>query len=91
MCMCVCACVQCSQERICAGETIAAQVGLDMLMGLSSIHSFGIIHRDIKPGNVLLFPDGRAKLADFGQSRIEEPGGCMTPTVSARWQVQWRE
>lgn len=44
----------------------AAGVTVQILEGLRVLHSLGIIHRDVKPGNVLLDPAGGVKLADFG-------------------------
>jgi len=38
--------------------------------GLASAHAKGIIHRDIKPGNVMLLPDGRPILMDFGLAKV---------------------
>ena len=39
------------------------------LQGLAHIHSFGVIHQDIKPDNVLIGPEGTAWLADFSVAR----------------------
>jgi serine/threonine protein kinase len=43
-----------------------AQIGLEMLGALELSHRMGVVHRDVKPGNVLLTKDGRAILTDFG-------------------------
>lgn len=43
-----------------------------VLCGLTHCHAQGIVHRDIKPGNFILLPDGRVKITDFGIARVED-------------------
>ncbi|MET7859533.1 serine/threonine-protein kinase [Streptomyces sp. NPDC005318] len=49
----------------------AARIGLHVLGALRAAHSAGVLHRDVKPGNVLLARDGRVLLTDFGIAAIE--------------------
>ncbi|MGH7587304.1 MAG: protein kinase domain-containing protein, partial [Gemmatimonadota bacterium] len=70
---------------LCEGETLkerlqrgslppeeAAEVAAQIARGLAVAHARGILHRDVKPGNVMIAPDGTAKLLDFGLAKTAD-------------------
>jgi Protein kinase domain len=47
-----------------------ARLGREITGALAAAHRRGVLHRDVKPQNILLAPDGRARLTDFGSARL---------------------
>src|SRR5919198_948038 len=57
----------------------AVAYAIEIGRALSSAHSRRLVHRDVKPQNVLIDPDGRAKVTDFGIARSLEAHGLTAP------------
>jgi len=57
-------------EGAALGDEETRQVATDVAAGLAEAHQHGVVHRDLKPGNVLFDEEGRAKVADFGIAHI---------------------
>lgn len=89
-----------SHASIPIGEVL--ELLIDMCAGLQAIHDAGIVHRDMKPENILLTELGRAKIADFGIARtgtgqkLTEHGGVIgtidyvSPEYMLNSHVDWR-
>ncbi len=76
----------------------AAQLGERVLAALQAAHAAGVVHRDVKPANILVAPDGRVKLTDFGIAHaVDDPrlttSGMIvgSPAFMAPERVEGRE
>jgi tetratricopeptide (TPR) repeat protein len=60
------------------------QIGIDAARGLAAIHSAALVHAGVKPGNLLLNPDGNVRIGDFGIERVREVCRSVTAGGTAR-------
>jgi hypothetical protein len=67
------------------GWVAAMDIGVKLAGALESAHRAGVLHRDVKPGNVMLSRYGDCKLGDFGIARMEGGSETQSGVVVASW------
>lgn len=77
------------QERGRLSAKEAFQIATQICDGLSHAHSHGIIHRDIKPHNIMCTSDGRYKVADFGIARLLRNSTNLTRTGTVMGSIHY--
>ncbi|MDM4722452.1 serine/threonine-protein kinase [Micromonospora sp. WMMA1363] len=60
-------------------QRVVAKIGIALLGALEVAHAIGVLHRDVKPANVLICSDGRCVLSDFGVARMPTDVQLTTP------------
>ena len=75
-------------ERGLLAPTEAVRVALQVARGLARAHQAGIVHRDVKPGNIMVTAAGEAKLLDFGIATIKSVGD-LTQTGTTRGTIAY--
>jgi len=75
------------EERVTKNGPLALADAVDVLVqaakGLEAAHATGVVHRDVKPSNLMMLPDGRVKVTDFGLSKslLADPSATQAGQV----------
>ena len=76
------------EKRIRLGETEVLSIVEQTARALHAAHEDGLVHRDIKPGNLLITPSGKVKITDFGIARVADQV-ALTATGQVMGTVQY--
>jgi serine/threonine protein kinase len=71
------------RERGKIPEVEMLPLAIEVAQGLKAAHSAGLIHRDVKPGNILLDAEGHAKIVDFGLALVTQGGTAQATEIWA--------
>ena len=79
------------KERLSAKETIS--IAIQMMTGIQAAHKHHIIHRDIKPQNIIISHDGKVKVTDFGIARATTSTSTISTNVmgSVHYTSTWSD
>ena len=72
---------ECIRQRGAINQRKVAEIGMQVCQALTAAHHLDIVHRDIKPQNIMIQPDGNVKVMDFGIARAKNSVKTQTSSV----------